>query len=97
MKMSKELFIELTELMTETMEKITAEGLLLGKEHIQKYEKYKDLERRFTWDILHQCDRNRKLRFFDKAYHEGLNDDHVYTAMKRIVKSFLKNSTIGGN
>lgn len=93
MKMSKELYDEFKELMTEKMEKVTAEKLVAYREHLQANEEYKDLDTRFAWDILHSCDQAKKARLFDKSYHQDLFDNHIGTAIRHIVKSFLKNNT----
>ena len=72
------------------MEKVTAEKLVAYREHLQANEEYKDLDTRFAWDILHSCDQAKKARLFDKSYHQDLFDNHIGTAIRHIVKSFLK-------
>jgi len=45
---------------------------------------YKDFDTRFSWDLFWACKFERE--FTDKLY-EYLNDEHITTALKKIVKS----------
>lgn len=58
-------------------------------------EKYKNLghsEKRFRWDVLHAAfaqegKPGEKTRWYDSVY-KYCNDDHIDTALKRIIKHF---------
>lgn len=42
-------------------------------------------EMRFRWDVLHACCISTGF-----LYNAGLNDDHIDTALRKIVKPYIK-------
>ena len=56
-------------------------------------EKVKDLQKRFCFDCLHIVDNfgcQGRPRITTWLYELGLNDDHIYTALKRVLPTVTK-------
>ena len=51
-------------------------------------DKVKDLQRRFCFDLSHGAGLNR---FISTVLYEYMNDNHVYTALKRICPTVTRN------
>lgn len=43
------------------------------------------LNKRYRWDMIWVADQGQRRTLFDAMYHAGLNDDHIDTALRRIV------------
>ena len=79
MKMSKESYNEIVEMMHEKRQ-----VLRQHMTYIQKNERYHSLEGRTGWDAVHSF---MPKGFVERLYSvEGLNDTHITTAIIRAIK-----------
>jgi dynactin complex subunit len=85
MKMSKELFeeikIQMDLIETEELRQKYREG------NFPRADKVKDLNMRYRWDNFNFINQLSNFELSKKAYREeNLNDNHVDTALRKIVK-----------
>ncbi len=52
--------------------------------------KAKDAEKRLRWDLFYACNKieraNMNADFAERAYADGLNDNHIDTALKAVIR-----------
>jgi hypothetical protein len=92
MRMKNETYATLTltlqRFWDERRQQIEAHWLRLGLE-----KRYSDdqprREERLRWDILHTADRFHDGAVLKGLYAEGLNDEHIDTALRGIVRPFV--------
>jgi hypothetical protein len=80
MKMSKELFGELCDAIDSVMERYSLNVILQHRRDV-KYVKNQFVS--FCWSMFHAAKFDYKL-----FYDAGLNDNHIETALKRILSDF---------
>ena len=49
----------------------------------------RDIMTRYRWDIFHAANRYQN-GLIHELYETGLNDDHIYTALRRIIPDWTK-------
>lgn len=80
MKMSNELYKKIENEIDELSKKINI------TEFRQKMLKVGNSETRFAFDVFYMAQISSKLGF--QIYKENLNDDHLLTALKKILKKY---------
>lgn len=63
--------------------------LLEYKESLKNDSRVKDLDKRFRWDLFWEIKAAERSKLVDDLY-EYMNDDHIDTALKNIVKEVVK-------
>lgn len=93
--MSDSHFVRLKDLMTRSMIRANLQAKEFGtgfesvdeiyrKRMIVNADRVKDINTRFRWDMFHRAMKTDKFQLQDELY-EYLNDDHIDTALKKIV------------
>lgn len=83
LRMSREHFLELGCLVSEHDSNERRDAYRRGD--YPRSERTKDVNMRYRWDLVWASDKGHRTRLFDALYADGLNDDHIDTALRRIV------------